>query len=216
MLTLSEFTARISSLQWSAIEHGAVQMALLQEVAFARPDFLETLLDHSLSAPALRSLAETNATLRRLVLFQCAETGARLRFHMFHPGADARPHDHAWPFCSFLLTGGYEHSLFIRDATGTQGAPVHIMTHDLGPGQSYFLGAKAIHRTSVRTPTASFILQGPREQAGWTRFACRQERYGAAPSGNPGGRRLSDGELRELADACRAAARSFQNDAPSA
>lgn len=84
--------------------------------------------------------------LRRWYLFRCKSFSIRLH-HIMQPDVDRWPHDHPWPFLSFILRGGYRerwdtaghhHPRFkkhVRRVNWHSRTDLHLIdTFDRGPG----------------------------------------------------------------------------------
>jgi len=158
----------------------------------------QNLVSHMSSNAWLRGQAESNPTLKRLVLYECPKTQARLRYHSFVINADARPHDHAWSFCAHILSGGYKHALFETSQDLSILAPQPFFEYNTAPGHTYYLHCGGVHKTTVTIPTQTLILQGPRKKKSWTRFSQNPRTYGNLANENSGTSQVSQKEYLEL------------------
>jgi hypothetical protein len=129
-----------------------------------RWSLLLDLLDALPANPALTEMCETYDFLDKLVLYNDAEAGYRVRLHVFQSGYFDRPHNHRWSFASMILTGSYLHTQFGADddfesATMESLQPLHIRTER--PGDWYALHHTAVHSVRAEAGTVSLVLRGP-------------------------------------------------------
>lgn len=105
-------------------------------------------------------------------------------FHQFSQVDHGDPHDHPWPFTSFVISGGYVEQVFQLDGSSEL---VHRKV-----GDSFRIDAKHIHRI-IDLPAGectTIILPGPHEQKSgfyqfregraWHRFWDQEEFQGVA------------------------------------
>lgn len=79
-------------------------------------------------------------------------------FHQFSQIDYGDPHDHPWPFTSFVISGGYVEQVFQLDGSTELFHP--------NVGDSFHIDAKHIHRI-IDLPNGectTIILPGPHEQ----------------------------------------------------
>ncbi|NGP19310.1 cupin domain-containing protein [Devosia aurantiaca] len=90
-------------------------------------------------------------------------------FHQFNQADYGDPHDHPWPFTSFVISGGYMEQVFQLD-----GSSEMILRE---PGQSFQIAANHIHRI-VDLPLGqctTIILPGLHERkSGFYQFRDRR------------------------------------------
>ena len=93
-----------------------------------------------------------------------ADAGFRLRLHFFLPGYSDRPHSHRWSFSTYLLKGGYEHTLYGSDVEFERAAAPVIqptMIRLEQAGTSYSLHHSSMHSFSAEPCTVSLVVRGP-------------------------------------------------------
>jgi len=113
----------------------------------------------------LRGMCERYDFLDKLVLFDDADTGVRVRLHLFRSGYFDRPHNHRWSFASRILTGQYTHRLYGREDVildNPSGAGLWpIMERVEHVGAEYVLHHNSVHAVQAATDTISLVLRGP-------------------------------------------------------
>lgn len=130
----------------------------------AHPAELGQLLKEAMHNSDLRGMSEHYDILDKLVLYDDAKTGMRLRLHVFLPGYIDRPHNHRWIYSSLVLRGSYLHFLY-----GTDTNIETMEAKDLKPlmirreskGSSYTLHHTLIHSVVAEPYSVSLIVRGP-------------------------------------------------------
>lgn len=194
------FAARIARLDWDTDPDLSAHLeAILSELAFdGGRGLLCQLLRDLPGNDYLCGLCETNPTLQKLVLYECPETGTRLRCHKFFVFDAPVPHDHSWAFATLIMKGGYEHSIYAQSPSGDVGSRL-CFCQELSEGMSYYLSPDCFHKTVVRAEALSIVLQGPRTKQSWTRHAEQIEVYRNGEGLQVGQRVLGLVEIEALA-----------------
>jgi len=92
------------------------------------------------------------------------DTGFRLRLHFFMPGYSDRPHSHRWSFATYVLKGGYQHTIYGSDVEFERAATPVIrpsMVRFEQAGSRYSLHHSAMHSFSAEPFTVSLVVRGP-------------------------------------------------------
>lgn len=129
----------------------------------------------------LFSMCEHYDILEKLVLFHDPDTDLRLRLHLFLPGYYDRPHNHRWPYTSYIIKGRYKHYLYSSVTAGDE----VVNTTDLRvefaevrqEGTCYSLQEHLFHSIVAEPYTVSLIVRGP---ASAKRFVVMDRRSGEA------------------------------------
>jgi hypothetical protein len=206
-LSLDEGLGRsIREIDWEDIEAvRRLSYPILKSIG-DDPIQLGRLLDAAIADPALRPMFEHYDILDKIVLYDDAETGARLRLHIFLPGYFDRPHDHRWAYTTYILSGHYEHYSYLpKDFTDRNqiDAMVPSMVSTERRGSSYTYDSTLFHSIVAEPFTVSIILRGPAaksqflivdriEKTSWWQFGARDE--GAASQLE---KRMDDARLDE-------------------
>lgn len=115
--------------------------------------------------PVLAALCEGYDFMHKIVLHERADTGVRLRLHLYRSGFFDRPHNHRWSFASHVLRGGYRHRVYGRDDTFGETTDVAGLTpiqERFEPaGATYALHHTSVHAVSAQADTVSLIVRGP-------------------------------------------------------
>lgn len=168
-----------STLPWESPSlFGCIVEPWLRQTS-ATDGLLAALLARVLENPKLFSAGELNPTLTKIVLAHSRDWNIQLRLHFFVVGADARPHDHRWPFSSVILKGGYRHSIY-APLDGAPDGLIALSSRHEGAGDAYSLSEHAIHTTEVAEATVSLMLRGPSRKQLWSRMGSNEiERLGS-------------------------------------
>jgi hypothetical protein len=103
--------------------------------------------------------------MHKLVLYDAADRGVRLRLHVYQTGFFDRPHNHRWSFASHILRGGYVHRIFGRDDQFGEDTdpgdllPIHERLEQ--PGSTYALHHTSVHTVQAEADTISLLVRGP-------------------------------------------------------
>lgn len=128
---------------------------------------LKNLIQESSQNQKLFSYSEHYDILDKLVLFVSEDREIRLRLHIFADDYFDRPHNHRWSYSSYILSGGYKHTLF---------EPKHesktISLQDLTPrmirhekqGDLYTLHHSQHHSVVAKPNTITLVFRGPSEK----------------------------------------------------
>ena len=81
--------------------------------------------------------------------------------HKFLKGDPDDVHDHPWPYCTFILAGGYYEWV---PEFNSLGAKIGETRHWRGPGHFRFCGARSFHRIELREGVTAWTLFMPGPQ----------------------------------------------------
>ncbi|MGH3991629.1 MAG: hypothetical protein ACRDSN_04090, partial [Pseudonocardiaceae bacterium] len=115
--------------------------------------------------PHLAQMCEGYDFMHKLVLYDAAELGVRLRLHVYQAGFFDRPHNHRWSFASHILRGGYVHRIFGRDDQFGEDTdpnsllPIHERLEQ--SGSTYALHHTSVHTVQAEADTISLLIRGP-------------------------------------------------------
>ncbi|WP_410583896.1 hypothetical protein [Amycolatopsis sp. lyj-108] len=129
------------------------------------PALLSTLVAGVADEPHLADMCEGYDFMHKLVLYDAADLGVRLRLHHYKPGFFDRPHNHRWSFASHILRGGYHHRIFGRDDQFGEDTdpesllPIHERVEQ--PGSTYALHHTSVHTVQAQADTISLLVRGP-------------------------------------------------------
>ncbi|MEU2122402.1 hypothetical protein [Nocardia niwae] len=199
---MDEIIEPLRSLDWEDI--GAVQRqagAALAQIA-GRPDILAAALRQIPARPELLRLCEHQErySVDKLILYSDAESGIRVRLHVFLPGHADLPHNHRWTFATSILRGGYRHLVYGDAPKGVMPPIVHAR-HE-GPGDGYVLHHSVVHAVAAEPNTVSLVIRGPAvkdrslvfdRQKSWWHYSATQD--SAEDSAR---KELTPARLREL------------------
>ncbi len=126
---------------------------------------LATLVAGVADDPHLTDMCEGYDLMHKIVLYDAAEIGVRLRLHLYQAGFFDRPHNHRWSFASHILRGGYAHRIFGRDNQFSEHTdpdsllPIHERLER--PGSTYALHHTSVHTVQAEADTISLLIRGP-------------------------------------------------------
>ncbi|MDQ3275471.1 MAG: hypothetical protein M3Q39_10700 [Actinomycetota bacterium] len=129
------------------------------------PTLLATLVAGVAEDSHLADMCEGYDFMHKLVLYDAAELGVRLRLHVYQAGFFDRPHNHRWSFASHILRGGYIHRIFGRDDQFGEDTdpdsllPIHERLEQ--PGSTYALHHTSVHTVQAEADTISLLVRGP-------------------------------------------------------
>jgi len=158
------FTA-LADIDWAdttSILHGCTP---LFDALANQPDLLTGLVAHVSDDPHLAGMCEGYDFMHKLVLYDDASRGVRLRLHVYQAGFFDRPHNHRWSFASHILRGGYIHRIFGRDDQFGEDTdpntllPIHERLER--PGSTYALHHTSVHTVQAEADTISLLVRGP-------------------------------------------------------
>ncbi|MBN9795612.1 hypothetical protein DMP17_44660 [Pseudonocardia sp. TMWB2A] len=210
-------------LDWESLEdaHNAGDKAL---AALAEPTVLSEMFVRMLADGHLRGRAERFNLFSKIVLYEGAESGVRVRLHVFGDQMIEEAHNHRASFVARILAGSYRHFVFGQvDDLWRDGVPDSLpprLIHDQLPGHTYTLHHSFVHATYARPQTVSLIIQGPRVRPTFEildmKSGITRTRAGAEAAKGPqedGEARMTDADLREIERSLRA--RGVLSAAPS-
>ncbi|MBE8523054.1 hypothetical protein ILP97_37125 [Amycolatopsis sp. H6(2020)] len=129
------------------------------------PDLLSTLVAGVADDPHLADMCEGYDFMHKLVLYDAADLGVRLRLHVYQAGFFDRPHNHRWSFATHIFRGGYTHRVFGRDDQFGEDTdpdslvPIHERLEQ--PGSTYALHHTSVHTVQAEADTISLLVRGP-------------------------------------------------------
>lgn len=101
--------------------------------------------------------------LDRTVLLSTPWFGVYLH-HIWREDRDDYPHDHPWPFVTFILRGGYDEEWFPLPSKARGGSMRHWKR-----GSWHWVPLTAAHRiATVRPGTTTLIIRGRRRRDRWS------------------------------------------------
>lgn len=129
------------------------------------PALLSKLLTGVSESSHLSEMCEGYDFMRKLVLYDDADLGVRLRLHVYRAGFFDRPHNHRWSFASHILRGVYVHRLFGRDdqfdEETDRDALLPILERSERSGSIYALHHTSVHTVQAEDDTISLLVRGP-------------------------------------------------------
>jgi len=129
------------------------------------PTLLATLVAGVAEDSHLADMCEGYDFMHKLVLYDAADLGVRLRLHVYQAGFFDRPHNHRWSFASHILRGGYIHRIFGRDDQFSEDTdPTNLQAiHERleQPGSTYALHHTSVHTVQAEADTISLLVRGP-------------------------------------------------------
>ncbi|MFB9686095.1 hypothetical protein [Amycolatopsis plumensis] len=129
------------------------------------PALLSTLVAAVADDPHLASMCEGYDFMHKLVLYDAADLGVRLRLHVYQAGFFDRPHNHRWSFATHIFRGGYTHRVFGRDDQFGEDTdpdslvPIHERFEQ--PSSTYALHHTSVHTVQAEADTISLLVRGP-------------------------------------------------------
>lgn len=162
---LDNLVPNLQALDWDNLDAvDATAQKALTTLAESRQT-LRHLLDTARHSPALLDLCEHYDILDKLVLYNDAAHGFRIRMHVFLPGYFDRPHNHRWSYSSRILHGSYKHTLYGHDDGLTDQVDIaqlkSLLVRTEQPGSTYTLHHTMIHSVVAQPYTVSLIIRGP-------------------------------------------------------
>lgn len=163
-MTAAQF-ARLRDVDWEDVASVEPATVPLLESLGSNPELLRGMLDEVRSNDDLLKLCEHYDVLDKVVLYNDAETGVRLRLHVFLPGYFDRAHNHRWTFSSLVLRGSYRHSIFrssegLSDAADPSALELVLLRTERA-NTPYTLHHSAVHSVVAEPFTISLVLRGP-------------------------------------------------------
>lgn len=157
--------AALSQIDWDDTTSILRECTPLFDTLTSDPTVLARLVAGVADDPHLADMCEGYDFMQKLVLYDAADLGVRLRLHLYQPGFFDRPHNHRWSFASRILRGGYVHRIFGRDDqfgedTDPDGLlPIHERLEQ--PGSTYALHHTSVHTVQAEADTISLLVRGP-------------------------------------------------------
>lgn len=137
--------------------------------------------------PDLFAYSEHYDILDKIVLFVSEDQKIRVRLHVFSDEYYDRPHNHRWTYSSYILSGGYIHSIFVpcREKKDLEiGDIKQVMLRHERSGGGYTLHHSQYHSVVADPNTVSLIYRGPSEKDRFRLFDSKTGeswwQYGAA------------------------------------
>lgn len=125
------------------------------------------LREHILRIPEqleLFDLCEHYDILDKIVLFSNKDDLIRVRLHIFADGFFDRPHNHRWTYSSHILSGGYQHTIYVlreeRDSPNPQDL-IPVIIRQEKAGDFYTLHSSQFHSVIAEPDTVTLIVRGP-------------------------------------------------------
>jgi hypothetical protein len=162
---LSEVLGDLREVDWNDVAAVEAASGPLLERLGCDTEMLTTLLADAREDPRLRELSEHYDILDKVVLYDDADVGFRLRLHVFLPGYFDRPHNHRWSYSSFILHGSYQHFLYGSEDGLSENVNVSslqpLMVRKEFEGSGYTLDHTMVHAVVAEPYTVSLIIRGP-------------------------------------------------------
>jgi hypothetical protein len=159
--------AAVANIDWSdtgAILAGAEPLF----VALTTDGLLDELLARLPGTPGLPGLCERQEFVDKLVLADFPECGVRIRAHVYPDRYFDRPHNHRWPFATYILRGAYRHRIYGTDDNfGEHTDPrtmLPIVERVERAGSSYALLHNGVHAVQAESDTISLLVRGPAQR----------------------------------------------------
>ncbi|MEU1287996.1 hypothetical protein [Kitasatospora sp. NPDC005856] len=118
-------------------------------------------------SPDRYEASRTTLLADRLVLATAHDHGYEIRLNTRHHPANQRlPHNHAHPFTTRVLAGGYLHTVSLRTDDRADGPfttrQLHpaVTTTEL-PGSTYTLAPTLVHQAAMLPDSTTLVLRGP-------------------------------------------------------
>lgn len=157
--------ARLGQIDWDDTTSILRECTPLFDALTSDPTLLATLVAGVAYDSHLADMCEGYDFMHKLVLYDAAELGVRLRLHLYQTGFFDRPHNHRWSFASHILRGGYVHRIFGRDdqfGEDTDPHSLHPIHERLEqPGSTYALHHTSVHSVQAEADTISLLVRGP-------------------------------------------------------
>ncbi|WP_138505988.1 hypothetical protein [Nostoc sp. PA-18-2419] len=113
----------------------------------------------------LLSLTEHHDVLDKVVLYEDASRGIRIRLHVYLEEYSGRPHNHTWPLSSLILHGGYQHHLYGDGKDWNEDIDIEklrpLMIREEKVGSMYTLDPDTVHSISTQPYTISLVVITP-------------------------------------------------------
>jgi hypothetical protein len=183
---LSEKTKDLSKVSFE--EFSKQSKSILQELA-TNKQLLEQLLLDLPRNEELFSYSEHYDILDKIVLFINSDLQIRLRLHVFADDYYDRPHNHRWSYSSYILSGGYLHTIFAPDSPCDEigiSELYPIMIRQEEKGNFYTLHHSQYHSVVASPGTVTLVLRGSSVKerfrvmdrathASWWQYGAQQE-----------------------------------------
>lgn len=130
-------------------------------------DFLKKMILELPKNERLFAFSEHYDILDKLVLFVSEDQEIRLRLHIFADDYYDRPHNHRWSYSSYILSGGYQHTLFqpmINEGKISIEDLIPCMVRNEKKGDFYTLHHSQYHSVIAEPNTISLVFRGPSEK----------------------------------------------------
>lgn len=115
----------------------------------------------------LFNLCEHYDILDKIVLFSDEDSSIRVRLHVFADGYFDRPHNHRWSYSSYILSGGYRHTIYVlkeqHDNPNVQDL-IPIIIRQEKAGDFYTLDSSQFHSVVAEPNTVTLIVRGPADK----------------------------------------------------
>lgn len=160
-----DLLAAIPQLCWDDLETVHASAAPVLKALAADRGALRAMVERIPDDPTLMAMCERHFLLDYFVLHDAPERRFRLRLHMHTDNAKERPHNHRFPFTTYVLLGSYLH--LIHTVRGELGD--HSTIEDLSlayrttekAGSCYTIAPATVHTTYARPDTVSIVIRGP-------------------------------------------------------
>ncbi len=155
-------SARLAKLAWEDLGVLHDQLTeLLDELSTS--EWLSRAFEYVLSTPDLLAQSERLQELDRVVLVNDADSGVRVRLHVFRDREFDRPHNHRWTFGNRVLSGSYRHYLYgdYEDLTTNVKIGSPCLVRDETAGTGYVIRHTLVHSVAAVPNTTSLIVRGP-------------------------------------------------------
>ena len=160
-----EIFKSLTSLDFSNVqEFHTVTKKVLIDLASDKKVF-RLLLNSVVENSYLLSLAEHHDVLDKVVLYEDASRGVRIRMHIYLNEYSGRPHNHTWPLSSFILHGGYQHHLYGDGRDWNENIDIEklrpLIIREEKVGSMYTLDPDTVHAISTQPYTISLVVITP-------------------------------------------------------
>jgi hypothetical protein len=115
----------------------------------------------------LFSLCEHYDILDKIVLWTSEDQKIRLRLHVFADDYFDRPHNHRWSYSSYILSGGYQHTVYTLnhdDAAPSSKNLIPVIIRREIAGDFYALHFSQYHSVIAGPNTVTLVMRGAPER----------------------------------------------------
>lgn len=162
---MHDYLGTLPALDWSDLDLVHAQTEPILKAIAADRDALRTLIANARMQPRLLEMCERHYLLDYFVLYDAPDRNFRMRIHLHTTNHLERPHNHRFPFTTFVICGSYSHLIQrvrsgVAAVTKFEDMELAYRTREQA-GSCYTISPNTIHTTYTEPDTISIIIRGP-------------------------------------------------------